>query len=94
MSITIKSRDLPGNIAVKVFEMLNPEVKIENMNGQQIIITDVEPNKLIYPEGWYYAKGRYRNKHQSSSGNYSEIYMLTSDHELWGDIVKYCTLSV
>ena len=94
MAQSIKSCDYPGEIASRIFEMLNPDVKYTRIkNGLKVIITDTDPNQLIYPEGWYYAKGTFRNKHQSTSGMYDEIYMVTSKGESWSKIAKYCTLS-
>ena len=63
--------DMSKEIAGKVFQMLNGEnVRLKETNSffGTIIITDVEPMNLIYPEGWYYAKGTFRNKHQSTTG--------------------------
>lgn len=52
--------DMPGIIAAKVFQMLNIShvkftMKEKSLCGR-VIITDVEPKKLIFPEGWYYDK--------------------------------------
>lgn len=93
MAKTIKSCDFNLGIAVKVFEMLNSgkvQKKILGMNT--VLVTDVEPKDLVYPEGWYYAKGSFRNKHTSTTGLYEEIKMCKSDSSFWGDYVKYCTL--
>ena len=92
----VKMCDLSVNIAAKVFEMLNPgkvEVFSDNWLGPfRRIQTDVEPRLLIYPEGWYYAKGCFRNKHTSSTGLYEEIRMVTKDGVAWKGIAQYCTL--
>lgn len=95
MAKTVKSCDFNGTIATKVFEMLNPSyvrVKINVPFYGRAIVTDVEPKDLVYPEGWYYAKGFFRNKHTSSTGAYDEILMLKSNGKLWGNIATYCTL--
>lgn len=96
MAKTVKMCDMRLPIAVKVFEMLNPTtvtVKPAGLGAWSfVIITDTEPENLIYPEGWYYAKGCFRNKHQSTTGMYEEAHMLTSKNELWKDLAKYCTL--
>ena len=58
MAKTVKSCDFNGTIASKVFEMLNPSyvrVKINVPFYGRVIVTDVEPKNLTYPEGWYYA---------------------------------------
>ena len=94
MARSIKSCDFPVAIAVRVFKMLNNNY-VEILLDEQLklaIITDVEPKELIYPEGWYFAKGYFRNKHTSSTGIYDEIPMMKKDGTLWGDLVKYCTL--
>ena len=64
----------------------------QNSPTQALIVTDTEPKDLVYPEGWYYAKGSFRNKHMSSTGIYSEVLMMKSDGSFWGDEAKYCTL--
>ena len=91
----VKMCDMPVTIATRVFEMLNPgnvQLRKNNAFFRTIIVTDIEPKNLIYPEGWYYAKGRFRNKHTSSTGAYSEVIMRKSDGTLWADLVTYCTL--
>ena len=55
----VKMCDLPARIAALVFKSLNYgklELYIDGC-GNRYIITDVEPMRLTYPEGWYYAKG-------------------------------------
>ena len=64
----------------------------ENFCASYIVVTDVEPNDLIYPEGQYYAQGAFRNKHLSTTGIYEEAKMLTSNGEPWGNIAKYYTM--
>ena len=94
MAKTVKMCDMSEDIAVEIFRMLNPR-KISVERNQEhlgkVIVTDVEPKDLIYPEGWYYAKGTFRNKHTSSTGVYSEVYMKKSNGDFWMDIAKYCT---
>ena len=96
MATTVKTCDLSGEIAAHLFEMLNRDlVKVERpygVYGGLYIITDTEPMELCYPEGWYYAKGALRNKHQSTTGAYSEVMMIDSDGEYWNERAKYCTL--
>ena len=94
MAKTVKSSDYPVSIALKVFYMLNHEtIQItKDSTLQALIVTDTEPKDLVYPEGWYYAKGSFRNKHMSSNGIYSEVLMMKSDGSFWGDEAKYCTL--
>ena len=93
MAITIKSCDFNEYIAGEVFRMLNSEkVSWGRKNGFHTLITDTEPKELLYPEGWYYAKGAFRNKHMSTTGMYGEIPMVKSDGTSWRDLAIYCTL--
>lgn len=95
MATTVKMCDMNKGIAVKVFQMLNGKnVSLKKTFGYfgTIIVTDVEPMNLIYPEGWYYAKGCLRNKHTSTTGIYSEIRMEKSNGEGWDETALYCTL--
>ena len=97
MGKIVKMCDMDSSIAVKVFEMLNPgQIKVKlNIYGEPIgIVTDTEPRILVYPEGWYYAKGSFRNKHMSSTGWYCEIRMEMGNGTPWYEIAKYCTLYV
>ena len=94
---TVKMCDMPIEVATKVFEMLNPgKVRVKVPDGRlcvrYFIVTDVEPKDLTYPEGWYYAKGYFRNKHKSTTGAYHEVIMRTSDGERWSKSATYCTL--
>jgi len=92
---TKKMCDMSCLIAAKVFEMLNyGKVKLENeMNPFMLhIITDTEPKYLIYPEGWYYGKGCFRNKHLSTTGIYEEVPMLKSNGTLWSKSAHYCAI--
>ena len=93
MAKCVKMCDMKAHIAVKVFEMLNPNRVKVIMDSQLLVLTDIEPKELVYPEGWYYAKGAFRNKHTSTTGIYEEVPMLTSDGELWCDLATYCTLA-
>jgi len=82
-------------IAARVFEELNQsvvQVIFDKFNGSITIRSSVAPKYLIYPEGWYYANGKLRNKHMSTSGLYEEALMETVDGILWSDVVDYCTL--
>lgn len=86
----IKTCNLTGLIASKLFVMLNPSVRLLKISvAKYIIVTDVEPGELIFPEGWYYAKGTFRNKH-NSSGIYYEVPMYTTSGVSWGELVNYC----
>lgn len=89
----IKMCNMTGDVASEVFVMLNPgkvEIRETNDYRRHVLVTDVEPKDLVYPEGWYYAKGSFRNKHQSTTGFYSEVYMFRSNGQMWN--ANYCTL--
>ena len=94
MADTVKMCNMNKRIAAVVFKMLNQgKVRLEGHPFYEVaIITDIEPKNLVYPEGWYYAKGKLRNKHTSTTGLYEEIPMLRSNGSLWRDIATYCTL--
>ncbi len=95
MAKTVKMADMPTHIALMVFQELNGDkIECDDIYDfyDQVIYTDVEPRDLIYPEGWYYAKGCFRNKHMTSSGIYSEVPMRTSDGRDWRNLAIYCTL--
>ncbi len=89
---TVKMCDLNGAVAAKVFESLNYGKVTYDKNGRfgPVLITDMEPMDLTYPEGWYYAKGCFRNKHQSTTGIYSEVPMMKRNGKQWD--AAYCTL--
>ena len=82
---TIKCCDLDGTIAAQLFALLNPTtVTIDWSEGDAVIVTNVDPDQLTYPEGWYYAKGCLRNQHTSTTGVYSEVAMVDSAYQPWG----------
>lgn len=91
MAKTVKMADMSGEIAARVFAMLNPGVVnvVEGGYGVEIE-TDTEPKDLIYPEGWYYSKGCFTNKHYSTTGVYSTVVMLNTKRFVWD--VPYCTV--
>lgn len=94
MAKTIKMCDMTADIAVKVFQMLNGgKIRVERgkFGWEKIIITNVDPLNLVYPEGWYYAKGCFRNKHNSTSGVYEEVMMVKANGDFWADSARYCT---
>lgn len=82
----VKSCDYSAAIAAKVFSMLNDGVvyvRSEPDGYSFTITTDTDPRELVYPEGWYFAKGALRNKHNSTTGSYSEIPIVNSFNEEW-----------
>ena len=97
MAETVKMCDMNIAVSTKVFEMLNQgKVRVkrpgEDFCTHYFIVTDVEPKELIYPEGWYYAKGAFRNKHMSTTGMYQEALMQTTSGKFWKNMATYCTL--
>ncbi len=76
MKNVVKSCDLPGQVAAKLFVMLN-RGNVELVDDCDVCVpylsVKVNPKELVYPEGWYYAKGAFRNKHNSTTGLYDEI---------------------
>lgn len=96
MATTVKMCDMSPQIAATVFGILN-DGKVflkDNVPGYgMIIVTDIEPKDLVYPEGWYYAKGAFRNKHTSTTGYYGEVIMKKSNGDFWMDFAHYCTRS-
>ncbi len=90
MANTVKPADLPVELAAKIFVALN-RVDVVYMrmnpfggdNGHGALYLCIDPSELIYPEGWYFAKGHFRNKHNTDSGLYYEIPMYQFGGRLW-----------
>ena len=89
----VKMCEMSSDIAAYIFSMLNRNCVIvtSDKNDTPVIRTDKEPKKLIYPAGWYYCNGAFRNKHNSDTGMYSEIFMYRFDDTAWSCLAKYCT---
>lgn len=94
MERTIKTADLPGRIAAKLFATINKDSMViflnrdpfvEGTHGGPVLICSTNPKELVYPEGWYFAKGHFRNKGNSTTGIYSEVpfYRSGGYGELW-----------
>ena len=79
MAKTVKSNNLPGKVAAKLFVELNKDYVwlSKEYDGSLVLATQLKPDddRLVYPHGWYYAKHAFRNKHESDSGLYEEIKM-------------------
>ena len=74
---TVKTCDLTGDIAAKLFVELNPgDLCFTKQRRTKVLISKKAPQYLVYPEGWYFAKGAFRNKHYSTTGIYEEIPLL------------------
>ncbi len=92
MARTVKMCDMSGSIAAKVFEILNTgkvTINVADIDSVTAIITDTEPQELVYPEGWYYANGRLTNKHNSTTGMYDTVLMFHTNGDIWE--ANYCT---
>lgn len=60
-------RELSGTMLAKFMEILNSgDVEATTLYGKAYIITDVEPQYLTYPEGWYYDCGYLRTFRKES----------------------------
>lgn len=91
--MTVRTAELPMEVAAKLLQMLNPEdiqVKPETSFGLELV-SKKEPIDLLYPEGWYYAKGCFRNKHNTTNGIYEEAVMLKPNGDPWREDATYST---
>lgn len=84
---SISSKDFSANLAAKCFVALNPgkvcfvektDHKAYTYN-EVAIVTDVRPDRLIYPEGWGYSAGCFKNLLKSKI----DVPMFTSDGIQW-----------
>ena len=91
--MTIKTAELPIEVAANLFQMLNPEdIQVEPATYLGLkLVSKKEPCDLRYPEGWYYAKGTFRNKHNTSNGIYEEALMFKPNGYLWMEDATYST---
>jgi len=91
MKYVKKMADLDGFTAAKLFDQINGGLVkfVIDRDGSYgsadglLLVTDCDPDELTYPEGWYFAKGTYRNKHNTTTGYYSEIPMFKTSGERW-----------
>ena len=84
----IRTADLSARTAAQLMTSINPGIEYVPNNpfchdNVGAIITETHPRDLIYPEGWYFSKGNFRNKHNTSSGVYEEIPMIRRDGSQW-----------
>lgn len=78
--------DINVKDAAKQFDEANEAVRFSPDYygpGSGAIITDTNPAELNFPDGWYYAKGNFRNKYNTSNPVYDEIPMIKSDGTMW-----------
>ena len=91
MAKKIESRDYNAKIAAIVFAELNKSfVKYEHTQCGMLLICKISPDddRLVYPDGWYPAKGYLRNKHFSSSGLYGETPLCKPDGSMWSTVAQ------
>lgn len=91
MANMVRSADFPIKLAARILATLNPEAVIytrldpfdscHDVNGT--LISYADPNELTYPEGWYFAKGQFRNKHNTTSGLYESMPIHRPRGLLW-----------
>lgn len=85
MARKIKANNLSGKVAARLFADLNKDYVefVEYDFKAPVLKCQIDPNdmRLIYPDGWYFGKGTFRNKHQSDSGLYEEIAMVNGDNQ-------------
>lgn len=89
---TVKMCDISLEMAAKIFRMCNyGKVQIEQTRFNEIlIVTDTNPEDLIYPEGWYCnGAGEFSNKETSTTGMHQSAPMKNSKGERW---IGYYTL--
>ena len=80
----VSSVNLPKEIAAQLFVLLNEgDVWIEYEGCEMVLVTDINPKELTYPEGWYFAKECFRNKHNTTLGAYYQVFMQNSKGVLW-----------
>lgn len=51
------------------------------------IVTDISPEDLNYPEGWYFEEGCLCNRRYTTNITYSEVYMEKFDGTPWNGLV-------
>lgn len=80
-----KMCDAPIDVAIRVLCALNPG-KVEAINHPilgLVVITNEDPNNLVYPEGWHYSEGCFCNKHNIATGLYEETLVLKPKGKRW-----------
>lgn len=72
-----KTSDLQVREAALILLFLNEKhIKLEmNTLGQRFIISSIDPDDLVYPEGWYNYNGLFTNKEKPLYGDKNVIPM-------------------
>ena len=92
MTNNIKKCDTKKSVALEVFKMLNDNrVKVIMGKNGAVIVTNIEPKNLIYPEGWYYNKGKFCRKNTDQKEESVEVEMINLDGNSWKDYADYAT---
>lgn len=85
----VKTCDMDGKAAAAAFIGLNAlegtEIALIINPGtySPIMKTSYDPANMVFPNGWYFAKGSVRNKHHSTTGFYDEVPVMDGNSELW-----------
>ncbi|MBP3800718.1 MAG: hypothetical protein J6I85_01610 [Clostridia bacterium] len=96
MAKIVRMSDMNRDTIAKVFVTLNSgrmkysfacDIDLETPIPGVVLITDVEPKDLTYPEGWGYDNGIFCNKYKSDM---TSIFMVKSNGKFWADSAKYC----
>ena len=88
MEIIKKACISEKKVALEEFERLNKEtVKLVKTNTYfgTIILTNSNPDTLIYPEGWYNEHGTFRSKLDC----HEESEMVTYNGTCWRELSNY-----
>ena len=87
--------DAPINVAIDVLCAFN-QGKVRGVNHPilgLVVMTDVDPNELVYPEGWQYKDGCYCNKHDIATGLYEEVLVLKPTDKRWKQQIRHRIVS-
>ena len=87
--------DVPINVAIDALCALNKE-KVIGVNHPilgLVVMTDFNPDDLVYPEGWQYKNGCYCNKHDIATGLYKQALVLKPIDWRWKQQVGHRIVS-
>lgn len=83
----VKTCDLPKSAAIAAFVALNEdegkELEVKAVARSYVIQSVQDPAEMLFPGGWYFAKGSLRNKHHSTTGAYAEIEVVDATGRSW-----------
>lgn len=77
--------NLPASAAIVALACLNPSKVLKSDFSQYpaTVTTKEHPSRMLFPQGWYFAKGAVRNKHNSTTGLYDEVTALDENGSMW-----------